>query len=318
VEALEAAKRLLKPDGVFIVKFQVETPWIAGRLHDLLVEVFNHEPVQLQNDASAYTTGGRFFITGSQERISQSMNNPALARYVAQHANLPTEPASPTTDDWPYFYQRSRGLPIPVVVISAVLIFLCIMLLRDMGTPVRSIGWHFFFLGAGFMLLEAQIISKVALLFGTTWLVNSIVIGALLLLILAANALTGMKPDFSVTAAYVGLLITLILGFLVPVRAIFFPSIATRILVAVLLLCIPVFFAGIVFIRSFAQVGYASEALGSNLLGAMVGGMLESLSLWTGIRSLALIAAALYLASWVFVGTRESTRKMVVQAASGD
>ena len=308
VEALEAAKRRLKPDGVFIVKFQVETPWIAGRLHNLLAQVFNHEPVQLQNDASAYTTGGRFFITGSQERIAQAMRDPVLAKYVAQHANLPMEAAPPTTDDWPYFYQRSPGIPIPVVIISAVLIFLCVMLLRDMGTPVRSIGWHFFFLGAGFMLLEAQIISKIALLFGTTWLVNSIVIGGLLLLILAANALAGIKSDFPMTTAYTGLLATLIVGFLVPVRAIFFPSVAARILAAILLLCVPVFFAGIVFIRSFALAGYASEALGSNLLGAMVGGMLESLSLWTGIRSLALIAALLYVASWIALRKIEVSR----------
>ena len=31
VEALERAKRLMKPDGLFIIKFQVDTPWIAGR-----------------------------------------------------------------------------------------------------------------------------------------------------------------------------------------------------------------------------------------------------------------------------------------------
>ncbi len=48
-----------------------------------------------------------------------------------------------------------------------------------------TLNWHFFFLGAGFFLLEAQIISKMALLFGTTWLVNSIVISGLLLLIIS-------------------------------------------------------------------------------------------------------------------------------------
>ena len=36
LEALKATKALLKPDGVFIVKFQVDTPWIAGRLRGLL------------------------------------------------------------------------------------------------------------------------------------------------------------------------------------------------------------------------------------------------------------------------------------------
>lgn len=51
----------------------------------------------------------------------------------------------------------------------------------------RSIRWHFFFLGAGFMLLEALVISRMALLFGTIWVVNSIVISVIMLLIVAAD-----------------------------------------------------------------------------------------------------------------------------------
>jgi len=70
-------------------------------------------------------------------------------------------------------------------------------------------------------------------------------------------------------------------------------------LTSTLVLCLPVFFAGVVFIRSFAADGFRAEALGSNLMGAMIGGMLESMSLWTGIRSLLVIAALLYLSSWV-------------------
>jgi spermidine synthase len=308
-EALTAAKRLLKPDGVFIVKFQVETPWIAGRLHALLSQVFGHPPVQLENDALTYTTGGRFFITGSEKQIAQALADPLLSKYVEQHGHMPMELASITTDDWPYFYQKSPGLPLPIILISAVLIILCVLLLRDMGTPIRSLRWHFFYLGAGFLLLEASIISKMALLFGTTWLVNSIVIGGLLILILLANTLVGFKPAIPTKLAYVGLLLTLATGFLVPVRSIFFVSVPARIGAATLVLCLPVFFAGIVFIKSFAQAGFSPDALGSNLLGAMIGGMLESASLWTGIRSLALLAAALYIASWIALKTLGSTTR---------
>jgi hypothetical protein len=55
----------------------------------------------------------------------------------------------------------------------------------------------------------------------------------------------------------------------------------------------PVFFAGIVFIRSFAAAGFQGSAWGSNLFGVLVGGLLESLSMWTGIRSLLVVAALL-------------------------
>jgi len=303
-EALQAAKRLLKPDGVFIVKFQVNTPWIAGRLQELLTETFGHAPVQLEADSSAYTTGGRFFITGSETRVAEALSDPVLAIYVKRHQNIRVEPSPPTTDDWPYFYQRAPGLPIPVLVISGILILLCIVLLKDTGARANTIRWHFFFLGAGFMLLEAQIVSKMALLFGTTWVVNSIVVGGLLLLILAANGLVGIKSNFSPTLAYIGLFITLLIGLLVPLRSIFFASIGERIGASILVLCLPVFFAGIVFIRSFAQEAFASDALGSNLLGAMVGGMLESASMWTGIRWLLVIAALLYLGSWLVLKNR--------------
>src|SRR5438445_9614395 len=45
-EALNAARKLLTPDGVMVVKFQVDKPFIAGRLKDTLTEVFGAPPVQ--------------------------------------------------------------------------------------------------------------------------------------------------------------------------------------------------------------------------------------------------------------------------------
>jgi hypothetical protein len=265
-----------------------------------LSQGFGHPPIQLESEGGTvtYTSGGRFFVTGSEHHLARALADPLLAKFIEQHSHVPMELAVATTDDWPYLYQKSPGLPLSVIVISSLLIFLCVFLLRDVGTPIRSVHWHFFFLGAGFLLLEAQIISKMALLFGTTWLVNSIVIAGLLILILLANAVVGFKPLFPAKVAYTGLLITLAINYLVPIRSIFFVSLFARTLAASLVLCLPVFFAGIVFIRSFAESGFSPGALGSNLLGAMVGGMLESVSLWTGIRSLALLAAVLYLASW--------------------
>jgi hypothetical protein len=114
----------------------------------------------------------------------------------------------------------------------------------------------------------------------------------------------------------VGLFTTLVVGFVVPVRAIFVASLSARILASVLVLCLPVFFAGIVFIRSFARDAFSSDALGSNLLGAMVGGMLESASLWTGIRWLLVFAAALYVASWIALRVDRSAKSIPVQLSS--
>ncbi len=44
-----------------------------------------------------------------------------------------------------------------------------------------------FFLGAGFMLIETKAVVHLALLFGSTWVVNSVVFLAVLVMILLAN-----------------------------------------------------------------------------------------------------------------------------------
>jgi len=319
LEALQASKRLLQPGGIFIIKFQVSSPWIAGRLRGLLETVFAHPPAQVRTVDSAYGTSGTFYIAGSEARIEQALSDPQVAAFVANHGNIHTEKATLTTDNWPYFYQRGPGLPVPVILISGVLVLLCWLFLRRTGTAFRSMRWHFFFLGAGFLLLEAQIISKMALLFGTTWVVNSIVIAALLLLIVAANLLVEFKPDFPLAWAYVGIFVTIGVSYLVPLEKFFFPSVVSKILVATLVLCLPVFFAGIVFVRSFAKEGFRAGALGANLFGGLVGGLLESMSLWTGIRSLVLIAGLLYLASWIALSVEQpSSEKMALRSAPAD
>jgi spermidine synthase len=318
VEAMQATKRLLKPDGIMVVKFAVATPWIAGRLNNLLQTVFGRAPLEVQASETVFTSAGRFFIAGSQARIDRALAEPSLAAYVHSHQDFPAAKASLTTDDWPYFYQHEPGLPGSVIILSAVLIFLCWSFMRQTGAIVGSLRWHFFFLGAGFLLLEAQIISKMALLFGTTWLVNSIVIAGLMILIVASNFLVQWQPKIPVSVGYAGILCTIAAGYFIPLERLFFQSIWVKALVATAVLCLPVFFAGIVFIRSFALEGFRSEALGSNLLGALTGGMLESLSMWTGIRSLLIIAAVLYLASWWALGAQNPLAKFGPQADALD
>ena len=151
------------------------------------------------------------------------------------------------------------------------------------------------------MLLEAQIVSKMALLFGTTWVVNAVVVSGLLCLIVAANLVYGALPRIPLPVAYVGLFVALGVMFAVRLENLFYESWILRALVATLALCTPVFFAGIIFISSFARAGFRGSALGSNLFGALLGGLLESSSMWFGLKSLTILAAILYLASAVFL-----------------
>ena len=313
-EALVAAKRALKPDGVIVVKFMVGAPWIAGRLHGLLEDAFGRpQPIQFQtdfNDVVRYASPGRMFVAGnSLDALKETvLGDEGLRRYLANHAGVQSEPAKLTTDDWPYFYQHEPGLPLLVIVLSVALVVLTAWLVRRVrGVTQAPFSWPLFFLGAGFMLLETQIVSRIALLFGTTWLVNSIAISGLLALIVGANGVAALWPRLPLGAAHVALAAAIVLNWLVPTHSLFFESPATRALAATAFLGLPVFFAGIVFIRTFADAGYKGEALGSNLMGALAGGVLESLSFWTGLRALLVIALGLYLGAFLTHHFRKAT-----------
>jgi len=300
-EALQRARRLLRPDGLFMVKFRVDTPWIAGRLLHLMQDAFGQEPTQFQSSPATYDTYGRFFVAGSRERLAHAMSDPAIAAYVASHSTRPVQPTLSTTDDWPYFYQHEPGLPLIVILVSIAVLIIFGWVLRQVSGEGARLDLHFMFLGAGFMLLEAQIVSKMALLFGTTWMVNAVVVSGLLCLIVGANLVYGAFPRVPLAAAYAGLFLALAVMYFVPIQKLFFESWSLRAIVATLALCTPVFFAGIIFVSSFARAGFRGSALGSNLFGSLIGGLLESASLWFGLKSLTIVAAILYLGSAIFL-----------------
>jgi spermidine synthase len=300
-EALQRARQLLKPDGLFVVKFQVDNPWISGRLYQLMQTTFGQNPIQFQTDLGGFDSSGRFFVAGSAERLSHATSDPALAAYLSTHGNMPMQSARPTTDDWPYFYQHEPGLPMSVILVSVAVLIVFGWFLRQTSGEGGRIDLHFMFLGAGFMLLEAQIVSKMALLFGTTWVVNAVVVSGLLCLIVGANLVYGALPRIPLWIAYAGLFASLVVMYAVPLQKLFYESWTLRALLATLALCTPVFFAGIIFISSFARAGFRGSALGSNLFGSLLGGLLESSSLWFGLKSLTILAALLYVVSAIFL-----------------
>jgi spermidine synthase len=304
-EALTAAKKMLTPDGIMVVKFQVDRAFIAGRLKATLSEVFGAPPVQFSVDKTFNASAGTFFVSGDAARIAAAAAQPELKRFIEAHANIPIESAPITTDDWPFFYQHAPGVPSSVILISCVLVLVCWQMMKRTALPLTEIGWPFFFLGAGFMLMESQIVSRMALLFGTTWIVNSITIAGLLALIVAANMLERAGLRIPTPAVYAGLFATIMIAYFVPVSALLAESHALRVAAAIGVLCSPVFFASILFIRTFAAARFSGAALGSNLLGSLAGGLLESLSMWTGLRSILILACIFYVLAYTFSQRRQ-------------
>src|SRR5262249_40662696 len=91
-------------------------------------------------------------------------------------------------DDWPFLYLRTPTIP-RVNLIGIALIAGISLAILSLCVPVRSIrpNGQMFFLGAGFMLLETKGVVHLALLFGSTWIVNSIVFFAILVMVLLSN-----------------------------------------------------------------------------------------------------------------------------------
>jgi hypothetical protein len=170
----------------------------------------------------------------------------------------------------------------------------------------RGINWHFFALGAAFLLLEVQTVSRAALLFGMTWAVNAIVISAVLIMILLSNLLAWRWPRCPQWTTITGLAVTITALAVVPLDWFNPLTGAAKLVAASVFLTEPVFFAGLIFIQSFATCMDKARALGSNLIGALIGGLLESVSFVTGIRALVILVGLFYLMA-ILLRPRNST-----------
>jgi hypothetical protein len=155
-----------------------------------------------------------------------------------------------------------------------------------------------FFLGAGFMLLETKGVVHMALLFGSTWVVNSVVFAAILLMILAANLFVLRTKPRRLGPYYALLIAALALNALVPMSVYLALPPFARTLASGAVVFLPVFFAGVIFAAAFSESRQPDVDFGSNVAGIILGGLSEQLSLVVGFNALLLVAIAYYLLSW--------------------
>jgi len=73
-----------------------------------------------------------------------------------------------------------------------------------------------------------------------------------------------------------------------------------QVIISAMMVSLPVLFSGIIFALSFRITRQTPSALGSNLLGAMLGGFCEYLTLVFGFQILWLVAIGFYFFSWIF------------------
>jgi SAM-dependent methyltransferase len=315
-ESFAAVRDHLSPRGVMVLYNYFREKWLVDRLANTAAEVFGRDPLGHVHQDRAYLA-----VMLAGPRVAELAAPPPLPAdvnaYGQAHDPSPAHPlvrdpsVEPATDDWPFLYMRSPGLPrhylgalALVLGLSGLAVWLAVPGRTSAATrlgvpapPAPRWSWHFFLLGAGFMLLETKSIVQFALLWGSTWSSASLAIASVLVMALA-SALTAGRVQIRRRGAIAALLLGLVaLNYFVPVGRVTFDSRAAESLFYGLLVFSPVFCAGLLFSSSFARSSSTATDFGANLLGAIVGGVGEYLSLLAGYQFLLILVAACYLAA---------------------
>ncbi|MBI3723233.1 spermidine synthase [bacterium] len=285
-ESFASVRRHLAPGGVCVLYNYYRQEWLIDRLASMLGRGCGSAPLVR-----------RFFPVSAS--IAAGPGVAALTTLPDEVDPPRTESApAPALDDWPFLYLKERSLPIHYLValglVLAFAVFLVTGACRVTKTPLTRASPHFFALGAAFLLLETRSLVTFSLLFGNTWLVNSLVFFGILASVLAAIAVNAKLELKRPALLYGGLFLALAVNLLLPPESLLLDPAWLRYALASLLAFAPVFFANLVFTRSFRDTKTADMAFASNLLGAVLGGALEYLSLLTGFRALVLVVAGLY------------------------
>jgi len=303
-ESLREAKNLLKEDGILSLIFDVKRPWIGQRIQGLLNKVFGYPPLVFRiKSAELFGWEGVTFIAGKERNklFERLGNNPELKHYIENILIDYSGEVKLTTDDWPYLYLEKPMIPMMHLWIILILVLLFFVTRSFLLPKGQKLNLHFFTLGTAFLLLEFQNISKTTLLFGSTWIVNTFTISAILFLILLANLFVHFFKPPRIKIIYLLLFSSILFVYFIPLEVFNFLSYWPRSILSSIVLNLPIFFAGIVFIDSFKNTQLKNLAYGSNLLGATVGGILESASFIFGVNMLLVIVAGFYLVSYILL-----------------
>ena len=297
VEAFGSVRDHLTSDGVFALYNYYREPWLVTKIDSMLETSFGTKPLlrQFQDVEAVFADGPAVAALHGGPPPGDTVNPvPAVS------GTTPT----PSTDDWPFLYLRNAGIqPHYLVALGFVLLFALLAVggsARVTKTPLRGFSPHFFVLGSAFMLLETKSLVSFSLLFGTTWLVNALAFFAILGTVLLAILVNSLLRIRRSAALYVLLFGALAVAFVLPPEQLLLDPPWLRYLLAAVVAFAPVFLANLIFTFSFRDTKIADMAFASNLLGAMVGGVIEYAALITGYRALLIAVAILYGLAWLF------------------
>ena len=318
VQAFEEAKKKLTKDGYISLTFGVASKELGIKIFRMLKKAFNdEEPTVYMYIPEAEKLDDKFFIDGDlykKDFIEGKYtflisNNPNKVLKFDDQSDLARvnffdndeTKVSLSNDDWPFFYMPVKVWPKSYVIIL-ILIFICSFLFIKKTSTLNRKNFSItcFFLGAGFMLIETKGITEIALIYGSTWFVITIVIGFILLMAYLANLLIIKNGQIKSSIIYFLLIISLLFGyFFTFVDTTIFSSIVLKIIIP-LILTVPIFFSGLAFSKELSVENHVGVALSSNILGAIFGGLIEYNSMYFGFKSLYLLGIVMYLMGYIF------------------
>ncbi|MFH1858058.1 MAG: hypothetical protein ABH845_04060 [Candidatus Omnitrophota bacterium] len=291
VEAFREARKKLKPDGMMCLSFALIRPSLGRKLFLMLQEAFNgRSPLVFGESRGKDFT----FLAGDALDRRVLTPHPVIQETTEIFAD-PDIRADKSTDDWPFFYMPRKKYPLSYVVMMVLLFMISVTFIRRL-MPGSGSGFSIpcFFLGAGFMLIETKGITELALVFGSTWIVISVVIVGVLVMAFWANWILMKRASPSPPVTYGLLFLSLMLGLgFTFIHLSHFPLWLGRIIMTAVL-TLPLFFSGFAFSSELKKAVSVAAALSSNLLGAMLGGFLEYNSMYFGFRSLYFLALFMY------------------------
>lgn len=298
VEGLREARARLKPDGMLSLSFSVLSDALGRKIYLMLQQAFDgRPPICLE----AGFGGSIIFLESDNEKWAippQLVEEAGFTDKTAFYAD-PALHADVSTDDWPFFYMPQRIYPVSYLIMVFQLLALSLLVAVNF-LPERPKFSHlsFFFLGAGFMLIETKGITEMGLTFGNTWQVIGIVIAGILTMAFLGNCAVQWLNIRRPLTPYLFLFAALCVGWYVA-RAGGFASTPLGRLETCIVLTLPLLFSGIVFSTLLSSKGRVSGMMAMNLLGAVCGGLLEYNSMYFGFRFLYLLAIGCYLLAFV-------------------
>lgn len=284
-QAVQAARAHLTPGGSFAM-YNYYQPFEFERLGRTLTDVFGERPcVDFGHERGERREA--VLADGNTRRALACQDRWSPAGHFVP---------APATDNWPFPYLPVPSIPAVYLWSLVAMLGLSLLLVRGVGGPLGAMGAYtdLFFMGVAFMLLETKNVVQFALLFGTTWFVNALVFAGILLSVYAAVETARHVRFRRPLLLYPLLIATIAIAWAVPQDALLSLGVVPRFVAATALAFAPVYLANLVFAARFRGVGSLGVAFAANLLGAMVGGALEYVSMITGYRALLVLVACFY------------------------